>query len=583
MLGEYMLKLGDRESRLRARKLISETLSFFENNEEYLDLAESHLLLARVERELGNRDDSLMHIYEGQRLAEDLKDRNLIRRLRRMRKRIEEDAVGARRARTERLRMPPELSGMFASDPHLQSYLDYVLGDLMRRLTAGHGFVTICSGSGGNRNIHVLARHGISEEATQALAEWFVSRENTDLTESVLITDTPHDSRTSRIRDMLPNETGPVYFHPLSKGKEPFGLLFFQSNGNGGEPPRMGSNYDIVSTYAGFIGFLIRGILGDNGEDEEEAGGIREGFPSIITSDEKMIKILNLAERVATSDSAVLLMGETGTGKGLIAEAIHRLSKRRDRKFVHVNCAALPETILESELFGHVKGSFTSAITDKKGLLAEADGGTIFLDEIGKTSLPLQGKLLQFLDTKKVRPVGSNEMFEVDVRLIFASKVDLLQLCREERMLEDFYYRINDFPLNIPPLRERTNDIILLADHYLSIFSEEMEKRIMGFSDEAICKLSAFEWRGNVRELEKVVKRAVILSEDNGMITPVELALDAEAAPSAANLNDRIRDLEKAMISDALCRNSWNRKAAASELGISYPTLLKKIKDFGIS
>jgi transcriptional regulator with PAS, ATPase and Fis domain len=300
-----------------------------------------------------------------------------------------------------------------------------------------------------------------------------------------------------------------------------------------------------------------------------------------------MLRILNLAEKVARSDSSVLLMGETGTGKGLVAQAIHRLSPRRERKFVHVNCAALPETILESELFGHVKGSFTGAICDKKGLLAEADGGTIFLDEIGKTSLVLQGKLLQFLDTRKVRPVGSNEMIPVNVRIIFASKTDLLTMCRNGEMLEDFYYRINDFPITIPPLRERVEDIHLLAEYFLKVFTEGMKKHVRGFSEEALSLLAGYEWPGNVRELEKIVKRAVILSDEDGVVTPAVINFDEIDSGGAANIHRatlpaRVKDLEKRIISESLIRNGWNRSLAATELGISYPTLLKRIRDLSI-
>jgi len=187
-----------------------------------------------------------------------------------------------------------------------------------------------------------------------------------------------------------------------------------------------------------------------------------------------------------------------------------------------------------------------------------------------------------------VRPVGSNEMFEVDVRIIFASKVDLLSMCREGRMLEDFYYRINDFPLTIPPLRERVDDIELLANHYLKIFADRMKKRILGFSDESIAFLKACEWPGNVRELEKIVKRAVILTDDNCAVMPSELVFDLSNAGSiekteGISLPDKIRELERKSISSALEKNSWNRKLTAAELGISYPTLLKKIREYDLS
>ncbi len=583
-IARFLLKKGDRKSLVKAKVLMSETLSFFERTEEYRDLAESHFLLARIERELQGRDECLLHMYEAQRLAEDLRARNLVKRIKRMRKKVEAEAAGLAAGYFKKDAVSNKLAHLIGNDPQAGAYLDYVLVDLMRKLTVGHGFVALCSSNNGTKKIRVLTRRGIEEETTRRLTDWFLSREDGDLSQRVLITDTFHDRRSAGIRDILPGHDAPIYFHPLCRCGEPFGLLFFQSDEHEGESPCLGSNFDIVSTYASFIGFLVRGILTDDTEiGKQKAGG--NGFQQIITNDDRMRTVIGLAERVAVSDSAVLLMGETGTGKGLIAQAIHQFSLRRDKKFVHVNCAALPETLLESELFGHMKGSFTGAVNNKRGLLAEADGGTIFLDEIGKTSLPLQGKLLQFLDTKKIRPVGGNEMFDVDVRLIFASKIDLRELCRESRMLEDFYYRISDFPISIPPLRERKNDVGLLAEYYLKRCCIESGNRILGFSDEALTLLGNHDWPGNVRELEKIVKRAIILSDENGLITPREIMLDEgfNGRVNSETLAEKVQSLEKRMITEALSRHGWNRKAAASELGISYPTILKKIRSYKIT
>jgi transcriptional regulator with AAA-type ATPase domain len=583
ILGEQLLRRGDRRSAVMARKLISETVSYFERNEDYSDLARSHFLLARIEDILGNRDECLLHLFDAQRLAEELHDRNLTRRLRRMRRKIEDAAAGPQGVPAGGDHAG-EVSGSFVHDPQLKSYLDYILSDLMRKLADGHAFVALTDGNGSEPV--VLARRGIDEASTRAITSWFLGREDTDLSEKFLVTDTANDRRVRDILGELPGGDSPAYFHPLRRGGMESGLLFFQAEGNEGAPA-VGSIFEIVSTYAGFIDFLIRGSVEGVMPVPGGKSAAGSGFYGIITGDEKMLRIMELAGKVAASDSTVLLMGETGTGKGLVAQAIHDLSRRRDKKFIHVNCAALPEMILESELFGHVKGSFTGAVADKKGLLAEANGGTIFLDEIGKAPLPIQGKLLQFLDTRRVRPVGSNEMSEVDVRLIFASKADLLGLCASGRMLEDFYYRINDFPLTIPPLRERRADIPVLADHYLREFCSEMDKKIIGFSDDAVEFLKGCDWPGNVRELGKIIKRAVILSDDNGVITPQQLIFDLAGdfegqAAVSSTLPDMVSDLERRVVSEALEKNDWNRKAAAADLGISYPTLLKKIRDFGI-
>jgi DNA-binding NtrC family response regulator/tetratricopeptide (TPR) repeat protein len=584
MLGEYIQKRQDRQSFVKAKKLLESAMGFFERNEDYGDMAEGHFLLARVERELDNRDECLLHLFESQRLADDLKDRKLLRRIKRIRRSLEEGVTGHLTGARGDFTLSGEFTGLFSKEPRMRSYLETVLGDLMQRMSAGHGFVALYGGNGACK-VQTLARSGIDETSVTRLAKWFAERTDVDAGSGLLITDTEHDRRLDDIRDFLPVNGTPVYFHPVSSGDRPLCLLFFQYADSGS--PKLGSSIDVAASYAGFIGFLIRGF--SEGRGGEQAGHQQRGPLSIITRNERMLRLLNLAQRVAASKSTVLLMGETGTGKGLIAETIHQLSPRRNRKFIHVNCAALPENIIESELFGHVKGSFTGAIANKKGLLEEANGGTIFLDEIGKTPLPLQGKLLQFLDSKKIRPVGGNEMVEIDVRLIFASKVDLLTLCSEGRMLEDFYYRINDFPLTIPPLRERSEDIELLARHYFDSIGEEMGKKLLGISDGAIRNLEEYAWPGNVRELEKIVRRAIILADNNTVIGPDSLAFNMEldeSEPSgtgAKSLPDMIRDLEKQAISDTLTRCSWNRSAAAREMGISYPTLLKKIRDYCIT
>jgi DNA-binding NtrC family response regulator/tetratricopeptide (TPR) repeat protein len=584
MLGEYIQKRNNRESFTKSKKLLESAMGFFERNEDYVDMAEGHFLLAKVERELDNRDGCLLHLFEAQRLADDLRDKKLLRRIKRIRRSLEMGVVEHLVDDRGDFALSGEFNGLFSKEPRMRSYLEAVLGDLMRRMSAGHGFVALYGGNG-RRKVHTLARNGIDEAAVVKLAGWYAGRTDFDRSSGLLITDSDHDRRLDEVRDSLPVNGAPVYFHPVYSGDRPVCLLFFQYAEGG--PPQLGSSIDLAAGYAGFIGFLIKGF--SECRSGERPGGQQRGPLSIITRNECMLRILNLAQRVAVSNSTVLLMGETGTGKGLIAETIHQLSPRKNRKFIHVNCAALPEKIIESELFGHVKGSFTGAISNKKGLLEEANGGTIFLDEIGKTPLPLQGKLLQFLDSKKIRPVGGNEMVEVDVRLIFASKVDLLTLCSEGRMLEDFYYRINDFPLTIPPLRERKEDIELLARHYFDAIGEEMGRKLLGISDGAIRCLEEYEWPGNVRELEKIVKRAIILADDNTLVGPDSLAFNMELdeiqspGESGKSLPDMIRDLEKRAISEMLIRCSWNRSAAAREMGISYPTLLKKIKDYGIT
>jgi len=310
---------------------------------------------------------------------------------------------------------------------------------------------------------------------------------------------------------------------------------------------------------------------------------------TLITRDPAFLEMLELTRKVAATSAGILLMGETGTGKGVLARMIHQHSPRRERRFVHVNCAALPEELLESELFGHVKGSFTGAIQDKAGLIRAAEGGTLFLDEVAKTSLRMQGKLLQFLDTQEIRPVGSNDSARVEVRLITASKSDLKKMAEQGLFLEDLYFRLNDFPLRLPPLRDRPRDIPLLAEHFLGRSVAEFGGRARRFSPEAMELLNSHPWPGNVRELEKVVRRALLLGAGQEVLGPECIHLEEGPLASAADagadlkLQDRLGRLERELVEKALRACQWNRSQASRELGISYPTLLQKIRKYGLA
>lgn len=587
---EVLYQSGSKEALVKARKIAGEASSFFEESEEFGDLAEGHFLLSKIQKELGSRDESLLHIFEAQRLAEDLKLKNLKRKIKRLRRSLEEDLASHSKGKAVE-EAPISLETIITDESEFKLFIGESLEELMGKLSDGHCFIALFGKDGPGRVV-TIARHNISDSSSNKIARWFLEHGLAEVGDKFLVTDTPHDRRIAEIREQLPEEGMPVYFQVLGMDRaSPLGVIFYQSIAPvGNTVPQLAKEIDLISTYAGFFGFLIRSNLtnASNAQTSSKKESLLDAFHKVITRNDAMLRVLGLAEKVAGSDATVLLMGETGTGKSLIARAIHNLSPRRNAKFVHVNCAALPESILESELFGHVKGSFTGAVVDKKGLLAEADGGTIFLDEIGKTSLPLQGKLLQFLDTRQVRPVGSNEYFEVDVRLIFASKVDLLGLCKEGRMLEDFYYRVNDFPLRVPPLRERVEDIHVLAEYYLKRFNKELGKGIRGFSDEALSILTSYNWPGNVRELEKLVKRAVILASDGGLISADDVSFDtlngnAIGKARVKGLAGRMKDLEKRIISESLIRNGWNKSIASKELGISYPTLLKKIKEYDLT
>jgi DNA-binding NtrC family response regulator len=254
-------------------------------------------------------------------------------------------------------------------------------------------------------------------------------------------------------------------------------------------------------------------------ENELEA---RDRFEGMVGGSPKMLEVFKLVESVAYSTASVLIQGESGTGKELVAKAIHYRSPRKDRSFVVVNCSALTETLLESELFGHVKGSFTGAISNKKGLFELADNGTIFLDEIGEIPLSTQVKLLRVLQEGEVKRVGSNDVTHVDVRVVAATNVGMQEAVRKGSFREDLFYRLNVIAVQLPPLRERREDIPLLAYHFLRKYTERMGKHVERISPEAMAYLQLYEWAGNVRELENVIERAVVLQHSD-TITPADL------------------------------------------------------------
>jgi transcriptional regulator with PAS, ATPase and Fis domain len=438
----------------------------------------------------------------------------------------------------------------------------------------------------------VAAREGIGARDAQTLEAWH-TKHPTPGRGPVVVTDMDNEQSLADLRTRLGAPHGTLLLQDLGFEDEALGVLCVVKDSDPSRALISQDDLHFVAAYSRLISLSVYELVRSErkGRAARPRPGASKGFESIVTDNREMIQLLNLAERVAHSDATVLLQGETGTGKGLIAYAVHLLSERRDRPFVHVNCAALPEQLLESELFGHVRGAFTNAYFDKDGLLIEANGGTIFLDEIGKTSMGMQGKLLQFLDTGKVRKVGSNDLMSVNVRVVCASKSNLLKLVEEGKFLEDFFYRINDFPLTVPPLRERPEDIPLLTHHYLGKLSREMGKTIDGVSPEFLARLCEYAWPGNVRELEKVIKRAIILADEGDALDVRHLAPEVlrgaePEAPAArdreATLRERIEQIEQAMILDAMRRHSGNKSQVAVHLGISYPNLLSKIKRYNI-
>ena len=315
----------------------------------------------------------------------------------------------------------------------------------------------------------------------------------------------------------------------------------------------------------------------------------RYRFGNVIGQSEALRRVLDLVDKVADSDSTVLITGESGTGKELIARAIHYNSRRADRVMVTVNCGAIPEELLESELFGHVRGAFTNAVQHREGRFAAAEGGTLFLDEIGDMSPNLQVKLLRVLQDRTFEPVGSSKTVRADVRVIAATNQDLAEAIRRGSFREDLYYRLNVIPIEVPPLRRRLEDIPLLVQHFLECMNEEKGRAVEGIDPEVLERLLEHDWPGNVRELENLIERMVVLRgkgrlepEDlppslrRGAATP-EIALPA-LGPGGIPFNEVVDRVETQMILQALEQTRWNKNRAAQLLGLNRTTLIEKIK-----
>jgi len=315
---------------------------------------------------------------------------------------------------------------------------------------------------------------------------------------------------------------------------------------------------------------------------------VRFGMDSIVGQDYRMRRVYDLIDSVADTRASVLITGESGTGKSLIARAIHRRSGRRDKPLIEVACGALPETLLESELFGHAAGSFTGATGEKLGKFMLADGGTIFLDEIGTASPAFQVKLLRVLQDFEFEQVGGTKTFHVDVRVILATNENLERLVAEGRFRQDLYYRVNVINIELPPLRERISDIPILAKHFLASMAQDCGKKIEGFTDEAIAALERYRWQGNVRELQNVIERAVLLGKKETVgVEDLPSSMTSGAAisvePAAGrSLKQAMEGPERRIILEVLESNQWNRHSTAEALGINRTTLYKKMKRLGL-
>jgi len=304
--------------------------------------------------------------------------------------------------------------------------------------------------------------------------------------------------------------------------------------------------------------------------------------PEIIGKCQQMSEVYDIIERTSATDATILITGESGTGKELVAKALHMQSPRKDFPFVVINCGAIPENLLESELFGHEKGAFTGAHVQRKGRIERANQGTVFLDEIGELSVALQVKLLRFFQEREIERVGGREPIQIDVRIIAATNRNLEEEIEKERFRPDLFYRLSVIPINLPPLREREQDIFTLANHFLNKFNLEHERKIKGFSREATKLIQDYSWPGNIRELENKVKRAVIMTK-NAVIIPEDFNLKFEESPQEKrHLRKAVEEFEENCIRQALLKNDGNVSRTAQELGINRTTFYDMLNRYNI-
>jgi two-component system, NtrC family, response regulator len=340
--------------------------------------------------------------------------------------------------------------------------------------------------------------------------------------------------------------------------------------------PIQSEELKIILRRAGYVA----GLEKEYHQMQHRLGG--EGFEGMLGGSPQMQDVFTTIRKVATTDVPVLILGESGTGKEMAALAIHNTGSRKNGPFIAINCSAIPETLLESELFGHEKGAFTGAHIQRMGRIESASGGTLFLDEIGELSASLQVKLLRFLQEQRIERIGGRKVIEIDARVIAATNSDLKQAMAESRFREDLFYRLAVVVLWMPPFRERSGDVPLLAKSFLKRFAAERNGSASGFSPQAMRAMEAHLWPGNVREMENRIRRAVIMAEHR-QITPADLELESmTTAPRRSNLKEARESLERDMIQNALTRHRGKISRAASELGITRPTLYDLMTKLGI-
>ncbi len=573
--------------------------------------AEALLSLARLESERERYDQALSLLEQAEQWLTESNDPEAEGRAVTLRRDIEQQYVAVSLSTCNEFRALEEANRLFRETADIDGLLAQIVKLAVEHAGGDRGFVAFTSAPG---RLDVVAQHGLGRDRARRMLRVMESTAGNRMAENgpVFSSRVAADPRfTVALADALEG-VGSLVCVPLNFPSQAVGLVYVDRLNDNLLGAFKQRELNLLAVLANSAAVAVveaqrSRLLAENQQLRDQLRPT-PGTERIVSQSREMGSIMQLLRKVADSSATILFMGETGTGKGMFAQVVHEISNRRDRSFVQVNCAALPEHLLESELFGYVQGAFTGANRDKAGLFEEAAGGTIFLDEIEKVPEAVQAKLLHVLDRGEIRPVGATRTRKVEARVICATGGDLRERIREGRFLEDLYYRLNDITVRVPSLRERREDIPVLAQHFLALYSKQMDKPVRGFAPDVMRLFLENDWRGNVRELEKTVKRMVVLADEGDTLgldlLPAEMREAqvesrangstnghaphdrADAAATVASrgrtLRSSVSELEKRVIADALERCHGNKARVARELGLSYPTLLGRIRTYGL-
>jgi Nif-specific regulatory protein len=478
-----------------------------------------------------------------------------------------------------------EISRVINSIQSTEALLERVMDIAMEHLSAERGFLLMhVSGKEGESDFTVRVAQNIAKESVKDEKQVSTSVVTTVLSrgEAVLSSNALDDSRFDDSRSIVVQQIRSVACVPLRIREKLIGAIYVDSRTSIGRFTQ--ESLEFLSAFANLAAIALENVrLYENlqAENKQLRNEVQRmySFEGIVGKSKAIREVLSLVTRVVDTDISVLILGESGTGKELIARAIHYNGRRKAKPFVAVNCAAIPETLLESELFGHKKGSFTGAVADKKGLFESANEGTIFLDEIADISPAMQAKILRVLQEREIRRVGDNDSHRIDVRVTSATNKDMMKEVKEGRFREDLYYRLNVLPIHIPPLRERRDDIPLLAEYFLRRACALHGRGITSISASAMEKLLGYPWPGNARELENTIERATVLAQ-HSEILPEDFGLPQYTARDLFESGMTLQEFERRLVEKTLEEVGGNRTHAAERLGVSVRWIHYRLKEW---